>query len=148
MFEKFPHIISVSAVVAERLLREEDGVTSAIRIVDVFYVPENLPDVPVNFNILLLIKSAPGTQAEHALRVVITNPSGESRDAKTADTKIPLSSKLEQAEIPGGATIVASMAIKPKVMGTYWIAFLLDGEEVARTPINFLRPLAPDPESE
>ena len=35
-----PYLISVSALICERILHERDKVLSAIRIVDIFYVPE------------------------------------------------------------------------------------------------------------
>jgi hypothetical protein len=41
-----PYVISANVLICERALTESDGVVSAIRMIDIFYVSERPPDLP------------------------------------------------------------------------------------------------------
>ena len=64
-----PFLLSASVFVCEHVLIERDGIFSAIRIVDVFYVSDVPPDtVPfVQAYSFVIIKSEPQHAEEHDL---------------------------------------------------------------------------------
>jgi hypothetical protein len=73
-----PYLISVSLLVCERVLREMDGVLSAIRVVDIFYVPQKPPEIPaemlpmVQAYAFASLWAIAGYQGKHSLSVRMT----------------------------------------------------------------------------
>lgn len=134
-----PHIISAGAFLCEKLLHERDGILSAIRIVDVFYVPPNLPEervAIVQANCVLILKAEPRHDEEHELDFKILNPIGELESIGP-----PLRQRLQSRlglDLPTALTVNAQLNISPKRLGTYFVCVYLDGEEVARTPFTLM----------
>jgi hypothetical protein len=138
-----PQIISLSILTCQTVLHEADGVNSAIRIVDVWNVPELPAEAPPDItpvaqgNALIMLKAEPGYQHEHELSLKFQNPLGE-----VSDLIEPLKTKIVSTlgqDIPGGATINAQLNIVVKRLGTCYLLVYLDGELAARTPITLRR---------
>jgi hypothetical protein len=85
------YLISASLLVCERVLRESDNVLSAIRVVDVFYVPQKPPEISgdlfplVQAYALASLRSIPGYVGKHVLQLRLINTVGESSVVGTQD---------------------------------------------------------------
>lgn len=66
-----------SALICEKVLRESDGVVSAIRIVDVYTVAED--EHPIHFYALISLKAVPVRTDEFCLEVALVDPLGARR---------------------------------------------------------------------
>lgn len=133
-----PTVSSVSVLICEKILQEEDGTCSAIRIVDTFLV-SLVPDVPVekqsmDLQILVVVKTT--DLAEHSFRLGVIRPDGESRDAGTT---VPVVSTTSDPRSPGGFNVVTKLGLVPRQFGTYYLSVVLDDEEVARKPFTLLQ---------
>src|ERR1700682_666065 len=117
MAVKFPYI---SAFICERVLQEADGVFSALRIADIFYVPEGVPEgATVQFFAVISLKVAPAPKGDIQIAVTFINASGERERLPDPGVPTPPSARLpDDPRIPGGVTLVMQLNIKPKNMGT------------------------------
>jgi hypothetical protein len=147
------YLISASLLVCEKILIEKDQVTSAIRIVDIFYVPP-LPPIPEGIVMseemkgqyvpviqawgFVQIRANAGHYSEHDLEFRTINTIGEMLTIATA--KARFDSHVEGATT--GITASAQLNIGVKRLGTCFVCVYLDGEEVARTPFTLTRPKA------
>jgi hypothetical protein len=137
-----PNVISASVLVCEKVLTEQDGVMSAIRIADVFYIPE-MPEQPqgsmaiVQAYALIILKSKPGEESEHTLALKLERPDGTLVNVTDKPEVVALKSKLPGA--PGGVNMIAILNLQPKTMGTYMLRAYVDSEEVGSAPITLLR---------
>jgi hypothetical protein len=143
------YIQSVSAFICQQALLEQDGVTSAIRLVDLFRVPEPHPDKPdeqrpvVQMYAVVIIKTIPGYTGEHDIAFRILNTVGE---MNTVGTQRASFSSRFGPEMPGGATLAIQMNIGVNRPGTLYLCIYVDEEEVTRTPFTFTPlPIAPEP---
>jgi hypothetical protein len=145
-----PHIISVSAFLCERILREADGVITAVRIVDFFNVQgrplDTLPLrviqgiqgelVPtVQFCACLIIKAKPGRYV-HQVQFKVQGTEQELTNAGAPILVTVESSPGVEGEVPSGAAIIMEMNIGVKRFGTSYVCILLDGEEAIRVPFT------------
>jgi len=128
------NIISASALTCEKILREEDGVISAIRIVDLFTVSINpnipIEQQPVQMSLLIRVMLAPNDSGDHRLSVKLVRPDGEVAELGTL-----FAGKIE-TQYPGtpiGLTLNAGLQIVPRQEGTHYAIAVLDGDEVVKT---------------
>lgn len=140
-------LFSAYVLICERFLAENDGVMSAIRIVDLFFVPEKLFGVPddVVFQLiqpraLIVIKAIPGHIEAHAVRVRLINTIGES--SILAEQVLTFGTKPGFEEAPGTINIAMQLNLGVRRFGTCYVCVDVDGEEVARASIT-LAPLTP-----
>jgi hypothetical protein len=146
------HIISVSAFVCEKILKESDGVLSAIRIIDVFMVRDQHPARPegefptVQTFACVLIKASPG-KYEHSLRVKMQNSAGEINELGEP-FNLTLENKQGMGDIPTGASIQIELNIAVKRYGTYALIIYIDGEEASRVPFTILQQTSPEKANE
>ena len=137
-----PYLISASAFLCERILQEPDSVLSAIRIVDVFYVPE-LPAyapegtaVVAELHCLVILKAHPGYRDRNSIEFKLLNTKGDLTplgDASMTDFAGRLGN-----DVPGGANITLKLNLGVKNFGTCYICVYLDGEEIIRVPFTLL----------
>jgi len=126
-----PHVIA--ALICERLLMEQDGVASAIRIIDRIFFGEDqdgnliTPNYP--FTIYLNLKSG-AARGSFPVKVQMEKPSGERAEIIEA-------SVLFEGE-DRGANVVVQTVFEPDHPGLYWFDVLLgDSEEpVTRIPLR------------
>jgi hypothetical protein len=135
-------LISANMFVCERVLHEQDGIQSAIRIVDVFYIRGeiNPPDkvIPiVQTNALAIVKSKPGHMEEHELEVTVTNTAGET----TSVGKQQVNFTGRFPDLPGGVTMALQLNVGVRRLGTCYLALLIDGEQVCRTAFTLMQAL-------
>jgi hypothetical protein len=131
-------LISVSALLCERVLTETDKVMSAIRIVDILFVPPKSQDEykPVLANLLLIARFEPDGAEEHTVEVRLLRPDGELQSF--GDPRIV---SLEPSPYPGtpiGINLVAQMWVTPHQTGIHYIVAYVDGEEVTRVPYSII----------
>lgn len=139
-----------SLVLCEKVLQESDGVVSAVRIVDIFYVSQTGIEVPPEHRAVLMQMffqaKFPATAAvgeEHAVELILERPNGESGNVATSDAVRLVPSKVDG---PKGISVVARFGVIPRQMGTHYLVILLDGKEVQRAPFTLAE--APEPEDE
>lgn len=124
-----PHL--QAAFACERLLSEQDGVVSAIRIIDrVTFLTDaegNLvrPQHPVTFLITFKAGSARGSFTVEVRR---EKPSGEHATILTA----PVFFEGEDR----GANLVINAVFEPDQQGLYWFDVLFEGDRVTRIPLR------------
>lgn len=124
-----PHLNT--AMICERILNEQDGVVSAIRIIDrVTFGADpdgNLlnPQYPVTLFIGFRAGSARG---RHSLSLQVEKPSGEQIPLLTA----PMHFEGEER----GANVFFAMPFEPDQEGLYWFDVILGEERVTRIPLR------------
>lgn len=139
-------ILTANILVCERLLLEQDGIASAIRVVDIFYVglPENLPadSVPmIQTYAWMQLKSEPGHSGKHGVQIRLINTVGESSViVEKPDATFEAKPGLE--ELPRAISLVVQLNLAVKRFGTCYVCVDVDGEEVARTPFTLLKKVA------
>jgi hypothetical protein len=133
-------VLSASILVCERWLLEEDKVFSAIRIVDISYLPQPLPEnAAIEINILATIKTLSSGDAAVPFALRLIDPTGKEFPLKGVPDKIALTSKFpDKLDIPRGTTIGLHLGIKPDPFGTYFLKMLVDGAEVATAVFTLL----------
>jgi hypothetical protein len=120
-----------AAVICERVLQEQDGVVSAIRIIDrVFFVagpdgqPLN-PQHPVTF--LIQFKSG-AARGRFTVKVDREKPSGEQGPVFEA----PVFFEGEER----GVNLVVNAAFEPDQEGLYWFGVIFEDQCVTRIPLR------------
>ena len=132
-FERGPYL--QVAVLCEQILIEQDGVKSAIRMIDrITHTVKgvNPPQIMETFNyeIKLLVRFKSGT-ARGPMRLTITleKPSG--------DALTPGEQTLNfEGDDDRGIDFVSNMVLQIDSAGLYWIDIGLDGHRVTRIPLR------------
>jgi hypothetical protein len=133
--------LSASVLICEKVLREDDGVISAIRIVDLFHFWVD-PKIPiesqtVKMTLLMRVVLTPSdAQKEHSFDIKLIRPSGETNKLGTLTAKNVISI---YPNIPQGTTINAFLDVVPREEGTHYVVVALDGEDVAKTPFTLVK---------
>lgn len=138
-FERGPYLIA--AVICERVLLEEDGTNSLIRVIDRLTVeargdeaPEEMPPVTREFNMFIAVKSG-DARGPVQVRITITEPSGIERNEPLIDRTIQLEGGVR------GQNLRLQLNMRFTSAGPYWINTYLDDQLATRTPfeIHYLR---------
>jgi len=122
-----------AALVCEKILTEKDNVSSAIRIVDTFYLNESpqLSDempVGVNMNLLLMLKSQnPIPSGEVSMKM--RTPSAQTKDLPN---KYTLTIKGGEA----GSALHIAFVVALKEYGLFWFDILWNGEVLTSVPFR------------
>jgi hypothetical protein len=139
-------ILSAYALICEKALVEQDGVVSAVRIIDVFTVP-NLEDLPkdtpppaVVINVLASIRVTPDDDGSHAVELKMIRPEGEEVSIGiTGGSQFPTS---RYPGFPKNVMFLAQIGVIVKKLGFHDMIVFCDGNEVARTGFILSLPLA------
>ena len=114
------------AVLCEKVLTEQDGVMSAIRIVDRIVhsaigpeAPEQMPPAAFNLKALITLKSD-AARGRHTIGLMLEDPSG-------AESPMGEQSVLFEGE-DRGANVIADLALSLSHEGLHWIDVILDQE--------------------
>lgn len=132
-------IISASALLCERVLRETDGVVSAIRVVDLFQFIR-LPEVPidnqgVDMRILVLMKFKETSLGPCRVGFVLTRPDGTLGEPQYTEVSlVPPTTPYTHV----GLTLSVQVVVIPKQEGAYYWTILLDGAELTKVPFTLL----------
>jgi len=124
----------IAALLSEKILKEENGTLSVIRIADkIEWETAGMPDgvkLSVPIEGLISVKSGPCI-GNFNLRLVIIRPSGKRKEV----AKLPI-------ELKGGdhgANYVLQLGILAEEEGLHWIEVFFEEEELTRIPIMLLR---------
>jgi hypothetical protein len=122
------------AVICERVLREQDGVLSVIRVIDRVThtivgteLPDPLPAVSYTLWFALAFKSG-SARGRQALKIVQEQPSGLRRDLFEH-------SLIFEGE-DRGASFLAQVRAKFEQEGVYWFDVFLSDQFVTRMPFR------------
>jgi hypothetical protein len=139
MAVKFPF---VSGFLCERVMTEKDDIPSAIRMVDLFYVPDGLPEgTGIQFWAFVMLKIVPVPEVKAKVSISIVNSKGErqSLPPPTPDGMIELSPFQGDRSVPGGITLILQFNVIPKNLGTCYVEVDVDGENAIRIPFTLRR---------
>lgn len=140
-FEKGPYL--QVAVFCERVLHEQDGVISLIRVIDrVTHTVggKSPPDQmePFDYEMFAVISLKAGeARGRHEIKIERESPSGV-RDPSMIP---PMTVHLEGAD--RGANVVMKMVIKFEAEGLYWFHVNLEDESLTKMPFRVLYSRAP-----
>jgi hypothetical protein len=141
-------IVSLNLLLCEKVLREQDGVLSAIRIVDEFRVhplpagfPSDLPPAiySIPFVVFLAAKFQTEGETETTIELALSRPDGEVvplTEAKKSVLLRPATSRFPGAPI--GVNLIFEMGVIPKMMGNHYISAIINSQVVARTPFTLI----------
>jgi len=137
----------VSAFVCERALIDQEGVLSAIRMVDIFQVPENIvQQTVITFYAVFSLRTMPVPDQDVKVAVYFARASGD-RDRlpnPPPDEPYKLRRFLADPSIPGGVLIVIQVNIQPRNAGVCFVELEVDDVVLARIPVTILHiPVAP-----
>ncbi len=126
-----------AALLCERVMVEQDGVKTALRIIDRITQTKtgsNPPEVmpPFRANIFLMLKLKAGScSGKHHLQVQLTRPDGQS--------VIPVTQTIHfEGDEDQGVDFVGTLQLQFELEGIYWFDFLLDSVLLTRTPLRIL----------
>jgi len=134
-FERGPYL--AAAVLCERVLTEQDGVNSLIRIVDRITHTARGPEPPLelqafSYTLWLYLSFKSGSaRGVKDLSVRIQKPSGQSPSAQTLPVHF-------EGEDDRGANIVLQLQLQIDVVGVWWFDITLDGVHVTRLPLRII----------
>lgn len=120
-----------AALICERVLQEQDGVPSAIRIIDrVFFGTDEegtllQPHHPIT---LFVSFKAGAARGSYPIAVHVEKPSAET------DSLLEASMFFEGEE--RGANLILSAMFAPEMPGLYWFDVYFDGDRVTRIPLR------------
>lgn len=139
------YLTSVAVFFCERLLFEIDGVASAIRIVDIFYVATEKPAGAPEEALPLIqawgvafLKAAPGHTGSHIFELKLLNTVGNlSNLGDPIPTTFVSLPGLE--DLPTGVTLQVQLNVAVKRFGTCHLCVFVDGQEIARAPFSIVQ---------
>lgn len=126
-----PHLNA--AFICERILHEQDGVSSAIRLIDRLFMITGDDGVPLNpahpFTVFIAFKSG-AARGNFTVALVMEKPSGE---------QVPLleAPVLLEGE-DRGANIVLQTMFEPDGQGIYWFDVVFEGDRLTRIPLRVI----------
>lgn len=136
-----------TAVACEKVLTEQDGVLSVIRVIDRIFHQVAGPDVPdqmqpFTFNFILLVTLKSGeARGSHRVSVRPEAPSGEQQEPNS----VPILLEGEER----GVNLIFNMAIQFTMEGLYWFDVLFNEQLLTRVPLRVVyqptRTTAPQP---
>ena len=132
-FERGPHLLA--AVLCERVLTEQDGVNSLIRIVDRITLTGPAPPLelqPFNHTLWLYMSFKSGSaRGVKDLIIRIQKPSGDSPPAQALPVNF-------EGEDDRGANLIVQLQLEIDVVGVWWFDISLDGVHVTKLPLRII----------
>ena len=123
------------AAFCERVLNEQDGVLSAIRLINEINVqaqgegaPDAMPPVVVTTTLLVALKAGKA-RGSQTVQVIVEQPDG----AKRPGPEVAIN--FGPGEV-GGANLIMPMAISVETAGVYWTDILVNKRLVSRVPLQ------------
>lgn len=134
-FERGPFLSA--AFLCEKVLVEQDGVKSAIRIIDRvthqvagLNPPQQMQPFTYQMTLFLRFKSGEA-RGPHSLRITLIKPSGES----PAPTQRVIHFEGEDDR---GNDIIGNMNLSLDMPGLYWFEVHLDDERITKVPFRVI----------
>jgi hypothetical protein len=128
-------LISAIAFVCQNILTEADGVSSAIRIVEVFMLPRGAADPerkalpPVGMALYINIRLTADDDSPHTITFTLTRPNGESKTLPVMEN-----TPFSAPKYPGTdktISVVGHIGVEPRQVGRHDFAINFDEQKVA-----------------
>lgn len=123
------------AVLCEKVLREQDGVMSVIRVADRIMItpppdaPEEMP--PTSLNLMLAVVLRAGVMhGQMNLRMTLTTPGGVENQIGT----VPVLFEGQDR----GVNLVTNLNLTVGEQGLYWISIYLEAQMLTRVPLRIM----------
>jgi hypothetical protein len=123
-----------AALLCEKVLQEKDGIVSAIRIVDRIIataqgsgLPEQMPPLPVNVTVLIMLKSGE-VQGSHTIKIQQVAPSG----FRSPEMSWPIF--LEGND--RGVNLIVQISFQANEQGLYWFDVYFKQDLLTRMPLR------------
>ena len=126
-----------TAIICEKVLIEQDGVKSAIRIYDRHLRTAMGPSPssemePHDMELTLLLRFKSGSaRGTYPLEIRLEKPSGES-------VMLGSQTVMFEGEDDRGADVVANLSMRVEFTGLYWFDIYLDNIRVTRVPLRIV----------
>ncbi len=127
-----------AALLCERVLIEQDGVKSLIRIVDRVIrgaagpnPPDEMPAIDLDLFLFSRIVAGPVTRGTRTIGVQPQKPSGELLHVSEQPVHF-------EGEEDRAADVITAMRITLDQPGLYWFRVLFDGHELTRVPLRVI----------
>ena len=137
---------SAGIFICERILRELDGVPSAIRIVEKYFVPpeamEANPPAAMPVNCFGVLRADADDTNEYSLSIALTRPNGETKVVSAVQTLV-FAAPAEESGLLRSATVILAVGIELKEYGPHTLSVLLNEAEVCMTQFVIARPQQP-----
>ncbi len=133
-FEQGPYL--KTALFCEHVLREADGVSSLIRIIDRIIHTRTGPDAPtemppVSYNLKVFISLASGeARGSHEIKIELEEPSGLRKPLTTGTMLFEGEDK--------GVNLIMNMALTFEYQGLYWFHVYLDDGLLTKMPLRLI----------
>lgn len=126
------------ACLCEKVLREEDGVLSAIRVVDTYFIPQTAPaGAAVSLTALICLKSG-DVEGKSEISFRLTAPDGKEVGAPPTYPIL-----LEGRE--HGANLIVQLGLPAANLGHYMLDVLWNGEPLVGIPFKLVQQTPPTP---
>lgn len=139
--------IVANALACEKLLTEDSGLMSAIRIADVFYYTPAPPELnlPLKHQAIPIALFAAGRvpihdTSNHRIEIKLVRPDGDVKSLGVLHDG-PILPKIEG--LPAGFNLNVQATVIPEQMGFHYFSVLIDDVEVARASFTLVRREAP-----
>ena len=131
--------VAASLLICEKTLQEADGVVTAIRLVDVFFVPPQPESESTERRVLIYVVGAmkvpQNDRSEYSLALQLILPNGDNNEPKELFKGVFTSGKIPEA-LPG-LNFAVQMSIVVR-LGTHYVRLLLNGSEEARAAFTIV----------
>lgn len=141
-------LTAASAFLCERVLIEKDDAISAIRIVDIYFVPEPTAEardlkigdpIPpgttqLMFYVVAMLQAAPEYKGSHKVEIRVLSSRGEWNEVRGPMYDLTFEQKI--AGVPAVEKVLVQMNLIVRNLGTAYICVFLDEREVVRTPLT------------
>ena len=124
------------ATLCERVLQEQDGVLTVVRVIDRFTItasgpgaPQEMPPSNVSFSIVVMLQSG-GVRGRYNLRIVPVTPSGKSLRELSAGVFLEGEDR--------GVNVVLNSQLAAQEEGLYWFDVFLEEQLLTRIPLRLL----------
>jgi hypothetical protein len=131
--------ISAFALVCQNVLTEKDGVSSIIRMVELFGLAfqgeigeidkARLPPIPMC--LFAYVRFSSDDTDSHTLAFSITRPSGDVKTIPIFDNKVIEPAKIPEAD--RAISVIGQIGVDPKEFGRHEVTVHLDNKAVAAT---------------
>src|SRR5579862_9295719 len=96
--------VSATSHICERVLLERDNIPTLVRLVDVFYVPEDGPQMqdgarlPIGLTLYAQITVTPDDNEEHKATIRITRPDGSEKTVELPSQQFEAGAVVKDAD--------------------------------------------------
>lgn len=127
-------VVSAYALVCQQVLNEVDGVPSAIRIVEVFFLPSDPATVeppfpPLPMCLFINVRFTGDDNDPHSLFFTLVRPDGSSKTIPIDENRVAAS---KYKETDKSIMAIGRIGVEPKELGQHNILVHVDGQEVAK----------------